>query len=563
MPAVVVPAAEVLTRSQRFFFGIVLLLVVDIIWVASSEFTIYIFKNLHYDKPFFSTYFKTSLFMIYLSGFLFYRPWREQIRADSSATSLAATIIRRSSAGDSGSGRRRNQRYERINDSEDHFDNEANEDEEDEQNEQDEEAEGDHLPVAGPSALASPLTPQSTIRPMRRSLSSPTWVPANIPESGKSSGTESEPEVAASASRNGGEESRRRVRFKNLAQVVEMNPGDALYANLARLSYNASLRAQAALRRAASRLTVREVLQLALLFAFPWFVGNYCYQSALSVTEAAVVNVLSSSSCLFTLILSAIFPSEDGDRITLSKLSAVCFSICGVVLVCYEDLNLETRIPFGALWTVLGAFCYSVYIVLLRRRVNHEDNMDSPMFFGFVGLFSTLILWPGLLVLHLTGRETFELPTMQQLQFLVINGVVGTVFSELLWLWGCFLTSSLVATLSISLTIPLGILADIMWKQKEYGALFFVGAIPMFCSYFIVALLAHYDDWDPLLDLLKSVCRRSRRLQQVGDRRRRAGGGQMISDGGEMDNDDVIGERQSQERQLLINQQESSQNDGI
>ena len=96
-----------------------------------------------------------------------------------------------------------------------------------------------------------------------------------------------------------------------IKKVVEMNPGDALYANLARLSYSASLRAQvinplkavlfflagnsnsnlskAALRRAASRLTVGEVLQLALLFCFPWFLGNYCYQAALSETEAAVV----------------------------------------------------------------------------------------------------------------------------------------------------------------------------------------------------------------------------------------------------------------------------------
>ena len=97
-----------------------------------------------------------------------------------------------------------------------------------------------------------------------------------------------------------------------------MNPGDALYANLARLSYSASLRAQvsrfrsigrggrfkvafspskAALRRAASRLTVGEVLQLSLLFCFPWFVGNYCYQAALSETEAAIVQA--SPQCDF------------------------------------------------------------------------------------------------------------------------------------------------------------------------------------------------------------------------------------------------------------------------
>ena len=61
--------------------------------------------------------------------------------------------------------------------------------------------------------------------------------------------------------------------------------------------------------------------------------------------------MLSSSSCLFTLILAAIFPSEDGDRITLSKFSAVCFSIAGVALVCYSDLSVEGgEIPVGALW---------------------------------------------------------------------------------------------------------------------------------------------------------------------------------------------------------------------
>ena len=83
-------------------------------------------------------------------------------------------------------------------------------------------------------------------------------------------------------------------------QVVEMNPGEAMAANLARLSYNATLRAQAALRRAAQRLTLQEVAKLALFFCLPWFLGNFCYQEALAKTEAAVVNILSSSSSLWS-----------------------------------------------------------------------------------------------------------------------------------------------------------------------------------------------------------------------------------------------------------------------
>ena len=46
MPSSTSPAAEVLTRPQRIVFGLLLLLVVDVIWVASAEFTEYIFHDL-------------------------------------------------------------------------------------------------------------------------------------------------------------------------------------------------------------------------------------------------------------------------------------------------------------------------------------------------------------------------------------------------------------------------------------------------------------------------------------------------------------------------------------
>ena len=67
-----------LVRAQRLVIGLLTLLLVDIIWVASSELTEYIFKSQHYNKPFFSTYLKTSLFMLYLPGFVVYKPWRDQ-----------------------------------------------------------------------------------------------------------------------------------------------------------------------------------------------------------------------------------------------------------------------------------------------------------------------------------------------------------------------------------------------------------------------------------------------------------------------------------------------------
>ena len=67
-----------IVRAQRLAIGLLTLLLVDIIWVASSELTEYIFKTQNFNKPFFSTYLKTSLFMLYLPGFLVYKPWRDQ-----------------------------------------------------------------------------------------------------------------------------------------------------------------------------------------------------------------------------------------------------------------------------------------------------------------------------------------------------------------------------------------------------------------------------------------------------------------------------------------------------
>lgn len=43
-----------------------------------NSFLQFLFKDVDFDKPYMSTYVKISLFTIYLSGFLFYAPWRRQ-----------------------------------------------------------------------------------------------------------------------------------------------------------------------------------------------------------------------------------------------------------------------------------------------------------------------------------------------------------------------------------------------------------------------------------------------------------------------------------------------------
>ncbi|CAH2304909.1 solute carrier family 35 member F5 isoform X2 [Pelobates cultripes] len=264
-----------------------------------------------------------------------------------------------------------------------------------------------------------------------------------------------------------------RVRFSNLMEVRQLPSSQAVEAKLSRMSH-ITVRDGESVLRSIGKLSVCQVAKISFFFCFVWFLANYSYQEALSETQVAIVNVISSTSGLFTLILASVFPSNSGDRFTLSKLLAVVLSIGGVVLVTLsgseKSLDKDT---IGSLWSLAGAMLYAVYIVMIKRKVDREDKLDIPMFFGFVGLFNLLLLWPGFFLLHYTGFEAFEFPSKLVWAYLVVNGLIGTVLSEFLWLWGCFLTSSLIGTLALSLTIPLSIIADICMQKVRFSWVFF------------------------------------------------------------------------------------------
>lgn len=62
-------------------------------------------------------------------------------------------------------------------------------------------------------------------------------------------------------------------------------------------------------------------------------------------------------------------------------------------------------------------------------------NITLVLNLGFVGLFNLFLLWPGFLLLHYAGLEPFELPSKLVCMYIIINGLIGTVLSEFLWLW--------------------------------------------------------------------------------------------------------------------------------
>jgi solute carrier family 35 protein F5 len=178
-----------LTKTQRFIIGCFVLILVDVIWVSSSELTKFIYNNETFEKPFFCTYVKTSMFTLYLLGFLFWQPWKDSCSQPS------------------------NYIYIDTEQEDENYYNDTN-----------------------------------------SHLSNPVYVPVKTPEIDRNSGTESD------------DSSVRSVRFNKLAEVRHMSETDATEALLARLSYQASLRAGEMAKRAATKLPIFRVAKISLIF---------------------------------------------------------------------------------------------------------------------------------------------------------------------------------------------------------------------------------------------------------------------------------------------------------
>jgi len=89
----------------------------------------------------------------------------------------------------------------------------------------------------------------------------------------------------------------------------------------------------------------------------------------------------------------------------------------------------------------VNTWCHAVSthgVTQRQHMVSHSFNTWCHTVWshsGFVGLFNVVILWPGLLLLHYTKLESFQIPDSTQWLLMLANGLIGTVLSELLWLW--------------------------------------------------------------------------------------------------------------------------------
>eukprot|EP01134_Creolimax_fragrantissima_P006987 CFRG6987T1 len=272
-------------------------------------------------------------------------------------------------------------------------------------------------------------------------------------------------------------------------------------------------------------MTMMEVVHTASSFCLLWFAANYTFNLAITLTSVAAVTIISSTSGFFTMMLEQVFFSDghEGSGFSIFKAIMIFLSVVGVGFVSLSDTHKNddgpsTRLLTGDLTALLSAALYGCYLVFLecraplvhhlyaQKKIGNEERVNMMMFFGFVGLFNVLFLWPMFIILHVTGVETFEIPSSTTLAFITVNALIGTVLSDYLWIYSTLLTSPLVATLGLSLTIPTAVMVDYLWGNVDIDSGFMLGMFLVLGAFVGINLASYLPLLEKLYEWMRGCC---------------------------------------------------------
>lgn len=230
-------------------------------------------------------------------------------------------------------------------------------------------------------------------------------------------------------------------------------------------------------RKGASATPILDVLRLSGTIGLLWLCAQWIFNVSLLYTSVATNTVLSSTSSVWTFVFSLLI-CHDPFRWLSFGAASLSFLGCAIVALQNPRSLNESAVANSMLGDGLAlasAAMFALASVMLRRWAPEE--FDTGFFMGMNGLL-VLGLSPALLAgADCLGLEQFQYPSAHTLAFLALNALLGCTFANYLYTSALLLLSPLIATVCMSLSIPISALADeLLLREHRFSAGWAAGA---------------------------------------------------------------------------------------
>lgn len=242
-----------------------------------------------------------------------------------------------------------------------------------------------------------------------------------------------------------------------------------------------------------SKYSHMDVFLSSCILAVLWFVGNCLYEYSLFWTTIASSTIISNLSGSFTFMMSYAVGIES---FSWGKLLGVLICFAGVVMVTFNDKENDDDSSGdsfrGDVMALLSALAYGAYTTYLRYRFPINSHVSMQLVLGYMGIVCALLFLPLLFVViycHIDDTSNF---TGTILLYLLGTGFFDYVISDYLWAKAVLLTTPTVATVGLSVTIPLAFVADILLHgtdSQSYSALSIVGTLAVLLGFIMINVI--------------------------------------------------------------------------
>jgi drug/metabolite transporter (DMT)-like permease len=242
--------------------------------------------------------------------------------------------------------------------------------------------------------------------------------------------------------------------------------------------------------------------KIAILVGPIWFLAQASYNTSLLWTTVSSNTMLSSTSSIWTFLISIVFFGESFDKY---QFGGVCLTITGAILVSYDQMSSKDAAIVGDILCLVSSLFYAIYSTLIKKKVPNdpatssvelsrseidlEERVSIPLMFGFIGLFNAILFFPVIIALNYSGLENATSISLPFLALILLKGLLDNVLSDVLWSYAVVLTqSATIATIALSLTIPLSILVEWLKSNVTPSFSIFIGALAIILGFVITSL---------------------------------------------------------------------------